>query len=151
MKIIQYIYKEKYFKEDGQATIELAVMFPVVIVIAVIAVNSILYFSYCAEFDRLFKQSVSILAPSPAYNKGAQDIRQEIEKNLKNQFSKDYLECDVSTEASTGGMYCFTAKLKMFPTLFGLGLKREVFGISLPCLSHQQKIYVDIYKPGVIF
>ena len=34
-------------------------------------------------------------------------------------------------------------------TLFGLGLRSEVFGVELPGLSHTVDFTVDQYKPGV--
>ena len=39
--------------ECGQMTVELAVMIPVLVAIAVIAMNAMLFFSECAAFDRL--------------------------------------------------------------------------------------------------
>ena len=50
----------------GQMTIEFALLFPVMLMIALIACNSILFLSECASFDRIFRESVCVFAPSPA-------------------------------------------------------------------------------------
>lgn len=42
--------------ERGQMTVELAVMIPVLVAIAVIAMNAMLFFSECAAFDRLARK-----------------------------------------------------------------------------------------------
>ena len=44
----------------------------------------------------------------------------------------------------------FTATIEFSPTLFGLGLKSSVFGVSLPHLEHAVSLTVDPYKPGVL-
>ena len=50
----------------GQMTTEFALLFPVMLMIALIACNSILFLSECASFDRIFRESVCVFAPSPA-------------------------------------------------------------------------------------
>ena len=40
-------------RERGQMTVELAVVFPALLAVAVIAVNALLFFSECAAFDRV--------------------------------------------------------------------------------------------------
>ena len=40
----------------GQMTIEFALLFPVMLMIALIACNSILFLSECASFDRIFRE-----------------------------------------------------------------------------------------------
>ena len=52
-------------------------------------------------------------------------------------------------ESVFGGRLEFRATLEYFPTLFGLGLRSEVFGVELPGLSHTVDFTVDQYKPGV--
>lgn len=44
--------------ECGQMTVEFAVALPVVVVIAVIAVNALAFFSDCAAFDNLFRDAM---------------------------------------------------------------------------------------------
>ena len=46
--------------ERGQMTVELAAAFPVLIIVAVIAVNALAFFSECAAFDNVFRDAVRV-------------------------------------------------------------------------------------------
>lgn len=149
MKIGAYV---KNFRCDaGQATIELAVMFPIVMIIAVIMINALTFFCECSKFDRVFKETVVSIGASPAYGESSANTKSILEDAIAKDFTKDFLESQVTYEDINGGYVSFTGVLKMYPTLFGLGLKRDIFGLALPPLEHQQKISIDVYKPGVIF
>lgn len=137
-------------KEAGQMTVELAVVFPVLIIIAVIAVNALLFFSECAAFDNLFRDSVRLYAASPAYEQGYEQSRALIEADLTNSFNSSFESLDVVVEGVSGGYMRFTATLNFYPTLFGRGAVTSVFGVSLPSLSHSVSLVVDCYKPGVV-
>lgn len=140
--------------ERGQMTIELAVMIPVLVAIAVIAVNAMLFFSECAAFDRLARNAVRVAAASPAYGEGSEQscaaALAAVEEGM-GIASKDYLEADVAVAGESSGQRRFRATLRFTPTLFGLGLKSSVFGVSLPQLEHSTELVVDVYKPGVLF
>ncbi len=138
-------------KCEGQATIELAVMFPVILIIAIIAVNVILFFNYCAEFDRVFKQSVSMLCVAPSSGRSTSNLVSSLKTDLNSNFDDNNIEVDVSVTSMNSGLYKFSGILKMKPTLFGLGLKSEIFGVPLKTIDHTQNLVVDTYKPGVIF
>lgn len=147
MKIISKFIKST----EAQATVELAVMFPVILIIAVICVNSLTFFAECSSFDRSFKQIVTSIGPNPGYGKDISNIKSIIESELQNRFKEDFLEFEVSVENVNGGLQEFRAKLKMYPTLFGMGLRSEILGVPLPSISHEQKMTIEVYKPGVIF
>lgn len=134
----------------GQATVEFAVALPVLIAVAVIAVNALLFFSECAAFDRAFRGAVRVFATSPAYGQGSSDACAGIVAALEETFPDDNL--DVSVEAEDGGFghVTYRGTISFTPTLFGLGLKSEVFGVALPRLEHSATLTVDPYKPGVI-
>lgn len=151
MKVILFIRKLFKKSEKGQATVELAIMFPVVLVVAVIAVNAIMYFSECSKFDRTVKQTISMLGTSPGYGENSQNVKANLQKSLDEVFDKEYLEVSTSLESVSGDFNKYSAELKMHPTLFGLGLKSQVFGVSLPTLNHKQELVIETYKPGVIF
>lgn len=135
----------------GQATVELAVVFPVIIIIAVIAVNALTFISTCANFDRAFKQEVATIASNPGYGQDVTNTKALLEEDLTEKFNNEFLEFEISVENVSGGFQAFSGLLKMHPTLFGLGLRSEIFGIPLPTLNHNQKIVIEQYKPGVIF
>lgn len=146
MKIREFLHTN-----EGQATVELAILFPVIIIIAVIAVNALTFFTYCSDFDRSFKQEVSFIASNPGYGQSVSSTKSIIQSDLIEKFDNDYLEFEISVENVSGNFQAFNGKLKMHPTLFGMGLRSEIFGVALPTLNHQQKLVVEQYKPGVIF
>lgn len=80
----------------GQMTIEFALLFPVMLMIALIACNSILFLSECASFDRIFRESVCVFAPSPASEETTGQICAHIEEALAQFNERDYLSCSVS-------------------------------------------------------
>ena len=71
-------------------TVELAIAFPVFIIVAVIAVNALLFFSQCAAFDNLFRDSVRIYATSPAYGQDYEDSVALIEAALDESFDSSF-------------------------------------------------------------
>lgn len=138
------------FKESGQMTVELAVVFPVLLIVAVIAVNALLFFSECAAFDNTFRDAVRVHATSPAYGQTAAQGCSQVELALSEAFSQPYENSRVSLEGTAGGHTRFSATLEFYPTLFGLGLRSSVLGVALPPLSHTVSHTVDCYKPGVL-
>ena len=136
--------------DRGQASVELMVALPVMIAVAAIVVNALLFFSDCAAFDRLAHQAVRVHAASPTYGQDAQRSRELVQAELERAFARDNLAVSVAVESASGGRLSFRATLRFSPTLFGMGLRSEVFGVQLPELSHTVEFVVDQYKPGVI-
>lgn len=136
--------------EGGQMTVEFMVTLPVMLIVAFIAVNALLFFSECAAFDRIAKEAVRIYATSPAYEQTTEQSLAQIETLLNDSFDKEYLSCEVSVSGGFTGYETYTATLRFSPTLFGLGLRNEILGVSLPTLNHATSLTVDPYKPGVI-
>lgn len=136
--------------ERGQMTVELAVAFPVMIVVAMIAVNVLLFFSECAAFDRLACEAVRVYATAPAYGVGPNKACAQVQQELAASFSRPNLVVSVGS-SSTGIDYtCYFATLDFTPTLFGMGTIDGAFGVSFPHLSHTVSYVVDPYRPGVI-
>lgn len=136
---------------DGQMTIEFAVALPVMIAIAVIAVNAMTFFGICAAFDNDLRDLVRVHATSPAYEQDVAQSCAAIEQGLAGAFeNQDNVTAHVSAQAVSGGHTTFTGTVEFSPTLFGLGLKDSVFGVALPKLVHREELTVDCYKPGVL-
>lgn len=135
---------------SGQMTVEFAVAFPVMIIVAVIAVNALLFFSDCARFDRAARDAVRVYAASPGYGQVLADSVVLVADDLEGLFDDERNAVSVAAEARSLGHTEFTATLRFHPTLFGLGLKSSVFGVELPVLEHSVSMTVDVYKPGVV-
>lgn len=135
--------------ESGQMTVEFVVVFPVLIIVAVIAVNALLFFSECAAFDRIARDAVRTYATSPGYGQTSDHACASIGSSIDKAMNKDNLDAEVIVEGGGAGLTTYTATLKFVPTLFGLGLKSQVFGVALPALVHGTSLTIDPYRPGV--
>ena len=133
----------------GQATVSLVAVLPVALSIAAIAVNALLFFSECAKFDRVSLNAVRVCAASPGYEQGLEQSVAAIEAIIEREMG-DHLTCEVAVEGAGTGFATFTATLFYEPTLFGLDLRNEVFGVALPQLTHEASIAIDTYKPGIL-
>lgn len=137
--------------ERGQMTVELCMLIPVAIIIAVIVVNAATFIGCCAEFDRISRNAVRIHATSPTYGQAAGDSSAFVLSDLNAAFADANLECDVSVTSDYMGFATYEMTLGYHPTLFGMGLRSEVLGVSLPPLKHTSRLTVYPYKPGVLF
>ena len=124
-------------------TIEVAVALPVLIVVAVIAVNAMTFFGECAVFDRVAHDAVRVHAAAPAYGQGADQACALVEQAIRSQLDDANLAVRVSHGVTGADFDEFTATLEFYPTLFGRGLRSEVFGVQLPHLTHTTRYVVD--------
>ncbi len=137
--------------ERGQMTVELLVVLPVVLIVAVVAVNALTFFGDCAAFDRVARNAVRLCAASPAYGQDAGRSAEEVRAVIEEALGRGNLSVGVGVSGGALGHATYTATLTYAPTLFGLGLRDEVLGVRLPRLEHQVSMTVDPYKPGMLF
>lgn len=135
--------------ERGQATVGLVAVLPVAIVVAAIAVNALLFFSECARFDRIAANAVRVCATTPAYGQGLDQSVARIEALVEEEMGEG-VSCEVTVEGGGAGFCAFTVRMTYEPSLFGVALRDEVFGVSLPRLTHEKGLVVDAYKPGML-
>lgn len=131
-------------------TVELAVAMPVLIIVAVIAVNAVTFFGQCAVFDRVAHEAVRVHAASPAYGQGVGGSCSLIAQDVQAAMDAPNIETSVSHGAAGLNFDRYIVTLDYHPTLFGLGLRSEVFGVALPTLTHSVTYAVDSYKAGVV-
>lgn len=148
--MLKHVAKAARDDEGGQMTVELMVVLPAVIIIAVIVVNALTFFGLCAEFDRVGRNAVRICATSPAAEQGLDQSISLVEETVSEAMDLEDGECAVSASQDALGHVTFDLVLTYYPTLFGLGLKSEVFGVSLPQLTHSTSLVIDVYKPGML-
>lgn len=137
--------------QRGQATVELAVVLPVALIIAVVAVNALTFFGTCASFDRVARQTICAYAAAPSSGQDAGAVAQCVEDELLRSTGASADDVHVSVEASSLGLMRFTARVEYAPTLFGMEMRGAVFGVSLPRLVHEVTMVVDTYRPGILF
>lgn len=136
--------------ERGQMTVELAVVFPIAVIVALVAVNALLFISECASFDRIADQAIRVHATAPSYGQDTEQSRALVEESLRESFARDNEDVSVNVTAAGLGLVRFEAELVYHPTLFGMGLRSEVLGVELSPLRHSTGLTVDPYKPGVV-
>ncbi len=134
----------------GQMTVELCVVMPIAIVIAVMVVNAATFFGYCSEFDRVTRNAVRVVAASPESHQSRSDAVSRIKSYIKDSVNASNISCDVEVSVNAYGLETYKATLRYWPTLFGLGMKTSVFGVQMPSLSHSSSLTVDPYTPGEI-
>ena len=136
--------------EGGQMTVEMAVAMPALIVVAVIAVNACTFFYQCAVFDRVAHEAVRVYAASPAYGEGSGQACASVEQAVRSQLDDQNLDVSVAYAKVGADFDEYRVTLGFQPTLCGMGLRSEVFGVSMPQLEHTTSYVVDSCKPGVI-
>lgn len=137
--------------ESGQATVELAVVLPVALIVAVIVVNALSFFGVCALADRVGNQTACALGSSPQAGESPRAVAARIETAITEQVAFDNVSVSVGAQSEEAGRTRFRVRLEYEPTLFGLGLRREIFGVAMPPLVHETQFVVDVYRPGMLF
>ena len=150
IRALSIVVKRAGGREGGQMTVELAVAMPVLVAVAVIAVNACTFFCQCAVFDRVAHEAVRVYATSPAYGEGPGQACASIEQAVRSQLCEQNLDVSVAYAKVGADFDEYRVTLGFRPTLFGMGLRSEIFGVSLPKLEHTTTYVVDSYKPGVV-
>lgn len=135
---------DQWREESGQMTVELCIVFPVVIVVAIIAVNALLFFADCAQLDRIARNAITTLASSPPLDEDPAALAAKVEALVREEMDAQDIACQYE-ESSGVGRFRVTASFEA--TLFGRGMRSSLFGISLPKLQHSTALAVDIYSP----
>lgn len=69
--------------ERGQATVELAVVLPIAIIVAVIVVNALAFLGSCATFDRVARQAVCAWGAAPAAGQDSREVASAVKDELE--------------------------------------------------------------------
>lgn len=139
--------------ERGQMTVELCVVIPVCLIVAVIVMNGLCFFADCARFDRVSRNAVRTLAASPSDDEDAVGLAARIGEMVEGQMADGTVECRLAEDAggigaAASGYVTYELVYRFAPTLFGLPMRGSVFGVTLPELSHTTHLSVDSYTPG---
>ncbi|MCH3967798.1 MAG: hypothetical protein PHR15_03835 [Atopobiaceae bacterium] len=152
--------------EDGQMTVELAALVPVVIVVAVIVLNLARFTELCARFDRVSLDVVVSQGTAPAGGQDALSGVDAVRSALEGAVVRGDLplggSCEVevsSTEASAGAggavfslaprleRYTCTLVYHPWPSAFAVAGVSAGVPISL---THERTFVIDRYRTGVV-
>ena len=136
--------------KSGQMTVELAIVFPVLIVIAVVLVNALSFAGECARFDRVSRNAIRTQTSTPALSSSSRDLVISLQDELDLSFSANNEKIVVDLNKEEGGITTYECSLFWLPTLFGMGLKSEVFGVKLFELKHSIELSTDPHRSGDI-
>lgn len=117
--------------ERGQMTVELAAAFPVLIIVAVIAVNALAFFSECAAFDNVFRDAVRVHVTSPAAGQGIEQSSALVQTALSAAFDAENEAVRVSAEGVSGAIRASRAPWSTCPRCSAWGCARRCSGS--PC------------------
>lgn len=149
-------------EERAQATVEIAVVTPVLLVLALIVYNVMIYASAVARFDRVVPDIVlaHAVAPSGEGDESSVDASATVRTQILNAMEGYDLQIEVSSEqgaeASDGGLlslsgtfrtYTCTMHYEPWPTSLSIA------GVPLGApttLSHERAVTVDPWRPGVV-
>lgn len=137
---------KKLIERKGQMTVEFCVVIPVLLLIALLLVNALSFVSETAKFDRIARNSVRVYASSQGRGEELEQAKASIEEDLKSAFSQNNEETECESFEDSFGLKQIRCKLSWQPTLFGLGLKDEILGVSTPKLVHEINLTLDKYK-----
>lgn len=152
-------------EERAQATVEMAVVAPVLLVLALIVYNLMVFVSASARFDRVAPDIVIARGVSSSGDAGADakvsDVSSEIAEAIEGAMGSYDIEVEV-TCASGGGVQeeerglslvgalrTYRCSFRMRPWPSGL----SIAGVSMGApafLEHAREITIDPWRPGVI-
>ena len=126
----------------GQMTVEFAVAFPVIAMIAAIACLSVAYMGFCASFDGAARNAMRLEADDG--NDAAASARIAAATGIDRS-------CISVDRSRTGlGHMRYTATFSFDPSLVGLHVPTSIFGIEMPMLTHECSLVVSPYRKGVV-
>ena len=142
----------------AQATVEMVVVAPVLIVLALIVCNVMMFASATARFDRVAPDVVIAHAVSPAGSGGlgvAGLVAEQLERAMEGYEVEVEVTCDAD-DASGGSMltlvgaprtYRCTMRYAPWPS----GLSIAGVNLGAPAhLEHVRSVVVDPWRPGVV-
>ena len=145
--------------ERAQATVEFAIVAPVLIVLALIVYNLMLFASACARFDRVAPDIVVAHAVSPAGedagSSSVETVRRELEAAMDGYDVEVSVEVDAGGEdggsmlALVGSLRTYTCAIEMAPRPGGLSIAGVDLGAPA-LLVHERSVTVDPWRPGVV-
>lgn len=149
-------------EESAQATVEMAIVTPVLIVLALVAYNVMVFVDATARFDRVAPDIVIAHAVSPEGDGTGSlvDASDCIKSHLEKAMDGYGLEIEVTGEDGDGargdglisldaGLRTYTCTMKFKPWPSGLTIAGVPLGAPA-VLAHERAVTVDPWRPGVV-
>lgn len=151
-------------EERAQATVELAVALPVLIVLALIVYNVMLFAAAAARFDRMAPNVVLAQAVSPAGDEGdaegVSDTASVVAVELERAMEGYPVTVEVSRDADAdegsgtllslvGALHTYRCTMRYEPWPRALSIAGVRLGAP-DALVHERAVTIDPWRPGVV-
>ena len=149
-------------EERAQATVEMAVVTPVLLVLALIVYNVMVFASAVARFDRVVPDIVlaHAVAPEGEGDESSIDASATVQTQILNVMEGYDLQIEVSSEqgvaASDGGLLSLSGTFRTYTCTMHYEpwpSSLSIAGLSLGApaqLSHERTVTIDPWRPGVV-
>lgn len=144
---------------SAQAMVEMAVVLPTLLVLALIVYNLMLYAAAVVRFDRVAADVVMAQGVSPAGGEEAADAVEAVEGELARAMGDYPVEVSVScdeegTESAAmlslvGALHTYRCTMRFSPWPSGLSIAGVRLGAPA-VLEHERAVTVDPWRPGVV-
>ena len=149
-------------EERAQATVEMAVVTPVLLVLALIVYNVMVFASAVARFDRVVPDIVlaHAVAPEGEGDERSIDASATVQAQILNAMEGYDLQIEVSSEqgaaTSDGGLLSLSGTFRTYTCTMHYEpwpSSLSIAGLSLGApaqLSHERVVTIDPWRPGVV-
>ena len=149
-------------EEHAQATVEMAVVTPVLLVLALIAYNIMIFAGAVARFDRVVPDIVLAHAAAPGGegDESSIDASATVQAQIQDAMEGYDLQVEVSSEQGTassdGGLLSLSGTFRTYTCTMHYEpwpSSLSIAGVSLGApamLSHERAVTVDPWHPGVV-
>ena len=149
-------------EERAQATVEMAVVTPVLLVLVLIVYNVMVFASAVARFDRVVPDIVlaHAVAPEGEGDESSIDASATVQTQILNVMEGYDLQIEVSSEQGTatsdGGLLSLSGTFRTYTCTMHYEpwpSSLSIAGLSLGApaqLSHERVVTIDPWRPGVV-
>ena len=149
-------------EECAQATVEMAVVTPVLLVLALIAYNVMIFAGAVARFDRVVPDIVLAHAAAPGGegDESSIDASATVQAQIQDAMEGYDLQVEVSSEQGTassdGGLLSLSGTFRTYTCTMhyeSWPSSLSIAGVSLGApavLTHERAVTVDPWRPGVV-
>ena len=149
-------------EERAQATVEMAMIVPVLLVLALIVYNVMIFAGAVARFDRVVPDIVLAHAVSPGGegDDSVVDASATVQAQIQDAMEGYELQIEVSSEQGTaatdGGLLSLSGTFRTYTCTMRYepwpgSLSIAGFSLGVPAvLTHERAVTVDPWRPGVV-
>ena len=149
-------------EERAQATVEIAMVAPVLLVLALIVYNVMIFAGAVARFDRVVPDIVLAHAVSPGGegDDSVVDASATVQAQIQDTMEGYELQIEVSSEQGTaatdGGLLSLSGTFRTYTCTMRYepwpgSLSIAGFSLGAPAvLTHERAVTVDPWRPGVV-